>query len=570
MGAGQSSNKNCKKSLINCLQMLVEDVEFYVDKEFLDQLKNISISFSSKFEKNRKKVIDLLKQSIPPQITLFEDVLLNYASTVFQCSLIRNNNNKQKKIKEINMDKEFVKTFRLMNFSSLKDQYDNFYQNSLVLLKQGLQSYCSLADQIIKELNQNLDVQCQVYVLIWEHFQNHLCKLSNSDIYDLQPLNEFFNEHYATINPPLKIETIGGKLWGTYVQQLNIDYIKKQFENVRRDRTQKKISLFQVINALIDLNIDAAHLQWIGDSNFQFYGKLKELIDFIINDTEIFFDELNQQSKGDLILFLDLWEKDDNFMKSILPTWICENKLNTKFFTYFEQKIQEKIKLLQTSQQKNLIERYSKQFCEIDFENQLQYAKESLESTYFQFENFQLQSLDSTLQLMIKQLKSEKQFSSIILASEKTQQGPSDLLIQQNSNILSEINVHHIQSNILDSSDGDIFESKQSKLNIMSPEDEIAEICQKFDHKKNTIQLNILQRDQKIKLRNRNLQPINQDLREVFSFVHSISQQQVDKLVDFLFDNKHKENNFINNQQFLNQDHFRGSIAAELLFLLEK
>ncbi|CAD8075862.1 unnamed protein product [Paramecium sonneborni] len=571
MGVEQSTNKNSKKSLFSCLQMLVEDVEFYIDKEFLDQLKFIEIPFASNFEKNRKQIIDLLQQSIPPQITLFEDVLLNYASSVFQCSLIKNNNkNKLKNFKDLTMDKEFVKNFRLMNFSYKQHQYDDCYQNNLELLLNGIKSYCSLANLIIRELDQNLDLQCMVYVLIWEHLQNNLCKLSKLDIYDLQPLNQFFNEHYATINPPLKVEQIGGKLWGTQVQQLNINYIKKQFEDARRDKTKQKISLFQVINALIDINIDAAQLQWLGFSDFQFRGNLKVLIDFIIEDTEILLNKLNQQSNGDLILLLDLWEKDDQFMKSVLPTWICENKLNTQFFSYFELKIKQKIKQLQVSQQKNLIERYSKQTYQIDFQHQLQNSKESLQSIFFSFEDFQLQNMDSTLQIMIKQLKQEKQFSSIIQASEKTQQGTSDLLIPQNSNLFSDIDVHHIQSNIIDQLDEDNLEVKQQKSDLISPEDEIAKICNKFDLIKNKIQLNIQQRDEKIKLRNKNLSPVSQNLEIVLSFVHSLSNKQVEEIVNLLLKDKHKEINLRNTNQILNEDNFRSSIAAELLSQLEK
>ncbi|CAD8145541.1 unnamed protein product [Paramecium pentaurelia] len=572
MGGVQSINRNCKKSLLICLQLLVEDVEYYADSKFLAQLKTIQISFSNNFEKNRKKVIDLLKQSIPPQISFHEDVLLNNISSAFQCSLIRSNNYKSKTFKDITMDKEFVKTFRLMNFSGLQQKYENCYQNNLVLLYQGLKSYCNLANQIIKELNQNLDVQCKVYVLIWEHFQNHLCKLSISEIYDLQPLNQFFNENYTIISPSLKIESIGGKLWGTSVQQLNIDYIKQQFKITRRDHAQQNICLFQVFNAFIDMNIDAAHLQWIGVSDFEFSGSLKLLIDFIIEDTNEFFIQLNEKSQGNLLLLLDLWEKDDNFMKSVLPTWICENILNTLFFSFFEQKIREKIKLMQINQQKNLIEKYCKQRVDIDFQNQLEQAKKSLESVFFQFDYYHIQNIEPTLQIMIKQLRSEKEFSSIILASEKTQQGPSDLLIQQNSNILSDadVDVHHIQSNIFDPQDADLFESKQQNSDLLSPEDEIAQICQKYDQKKNNIQLNIQQRDEKIKLRNRNIQPISKELFKVFSFVHSISQEQVDIIVNLLIEKKHKEINFINNNLFVNQECFKGSIAAELLFLMQK
>ncbi|CAK69000.1 unnamed protein product (macronuclear) [Paramecium tetraurelia] len=569
MGGVQSLNRNCKKSLLSCLQLLVEDVEFYADAQFLAQIKNIQISFPNNFEKNRKKKIDLLKQSLPPQISFHEDVLLNYLSSAFQCSLIRSNNSKLKNSKDISMDKEFVKTFRLMNFSGLQQEYDNCYQNNLVHLYQGLNCYCNLANQIIKELNQNLDVQCKVYVLIWEHFQNHLCKLSTSDAYDLQPLNQYFNENYAIISPNLKIEAIGGKLWGTLVQQLNLDYIRQQFQIARRDPTQQSICLFQVFNALIDMNIDAANLQWIGISDFKFTGSLKLLIDFIVADTNQFLNQLNEKSQGNLFLLLDLWEKDDNFLKSVLPTWICENILNTQFFSFFEQRIREKIKLMQTSQQKNLIVKHSKQKVDTDFQSQLEQAKMSLDSIFFQVDFFQQQNIDSTLQIMIKQLRSENEFSSIILASENTQQGPSDLLVQQTSHIFSDLEVHHIQSNILEQQDSDIFGSQALDSKLLSPEDEIAEICQKYDQKKNSIYLNIQQRDEKIKLRNRNLQPISNELSKIFSFVHSISKEQVDVLVNLLIEQKHKEVNQMNNL-FVNQENFKGSIAAELLFLMQK
>ena len=34
------------------------------------------------------------------------------------------------------------------------------------------------------------------------------------------------------------------------------------------------------------------------------------------------------ESHGDLLIFFEKWEKDNKFLKSILPLWICENYLD--------------------------------------------------------------------------------------------------------------------------------------------------------------------------------------------------------------------------------------------------
>lgn len=52
------------------------------------------------------------------------------------------------------------------------------------------------------------------------------------------------------------------------------------------------------------------------------------------------------ESKGDLLVFFEKWEKDNIFLKSALPLWICENYLDGLFFEYSEEKIQENFKLL--------------------------------------------------------------------------------------------------------------------------------------------------------------------------------------------------------------------------------
>lgn len=45
------------------------------------------------------------------------------------------------------------------------------------------------------------------------------------------------------------------------------------------------------------------------------------------------------ESKGDLLIFFEKWEKDNKFLKSALPLWICENYFDCHFFEYCEEKI---------------------------------------------------------------------------------------------------------------------------------------------------------------------------------------------------------------------------------------
>lgn len=45
------------------------------------------------------------------------------------------------------------------------------------------------------------------------------------------------------------------------------------------------------------------------------------------------------ESHGDLLIFFEKWEKDNKFLKSILPLWICENYLDCHFFEFCEEKI---------------------------------------------------------------------------------------------------------------------------------------------------------------------------------------------------------------------------------------
>ena len=45
-------------------------------------------------------------------------------------------------------------------------------------------------------------------------------------------------------------------------------------------------------------------------------------------------------------MFFEKWEKDNLFLKSSLPLWICENYFDNSFFEFSEAKIQENFKLL--------------------------------------------------------------------------------------------------------------------------------------------------------------------------------------------------------------------------------
>ncbi|CAD8153495.1 unnamed protein product [Paramecium pentaurelia] len=561
MGGAQSSGQ---RSLLSCLKFLIEDIELYVDVKILNQLKEIFIKFPCHFEKNRKKVIKILSKSIPPQITQFEDILLNNISSVFQCSLIDKKYNKYIDIQKI--DSDFVRNFRLMNFEQLKSNYGGQYENSLILLFQGLKSYCNLANQIIKELKDNKLVQCQIYVLIWEHFQNHLIKFSKDPDYDLSPINKSFDEKFYKLSPELKIEIIGAKLWGCMVQQLDIDFILDEFKLARRSNNQSQIQFNQFFNAIIDINIDVANLQWIGRSDFLFSDQLKDIIQFIQQDSKDLMNNLYFESHGDLLIFFEKWEKDNKFLKSILPLWICENYLDSHFFEYCEEKIQENFKLLSQVEQKKLIEQYQNS----ESLSQQESFQQQLNSKYFQFDDFLSKNSEQILNKMIKWLKQEKQFSNIMLISESTQQGGSAAINYQDisNHVFDENNqIEQGNSNIKVQS---LIYSQIPESNILKEqEDEIVRICKKYDSIKNIIQSSIEQRDENIIFRNRGLNPISNELIDFFSFIKPINENYAIEIINYLGKQKLKEKPLISNALFSNIEFPKGSMAAELFSFIK-
>ncbi|CAK77909.1 unnamed protein product (macronuclear) [Paramecium tetraurelia] len=565
MGGAQS---NRQKSLLSCLKLLIEDIELYADAKILNQLKEIFIKFPSHFEKNRKKVIKILSKSIPPQILQFEDILLNNISSVFQCSLIANKLNKQIQIQKI--DPDFVRNFRLMNFEKFKPNYEGEYENSLLLLFQGLKSYCNLANQILKELRNNKLVQSQIYVLIWEHYQNHLIKFSKDPDYDLSPINKSFDEKFYKLSPELKIEIIGAKLWGSMVVQLDVDFILDEFKLARRSNNQSQIPFNQLFNAMIDINIDVANLQWIGRSDFQFSEQLKDIIQFIQLDSKEFMNNLYFESKGDLLVFFEKWEKDNIFLKSALPLWICENYLDGLFFEYSEEKIQENFKLLSQVEQKKLIEQYSNSEIipqPIRFEDSFQLQ---LNSKYFQFDDFLQKNSEQILIKMIKWLKSEKQFSNIMLISESTQQGGSAAINYQDiSNCVFEEN-HQVEQGNQEVKVQSLIQSQIPESNILNEqEDEIVRICKKYDSIKNVIQSSIEQRDENIIFRNRGLNPIPIELIDFFSFIKPINEIQAIEIIKYLGKQKIKEKALISSALSNNIEFAKGSMAAELFSFIK-
>ncbi|CAD8074447.1 unnamed protein product [Paramecium sonneborni] len=559
MGGAQS---NRQRSLISCLKFLIEDIELYADEELLKQLREIFIKFPYNFKKNSKKVIQILSKSIPPQIMQFEDILLNNISSVFQCSLIANKNNSYKQIENYNIDSDFVRNFRLMNFDKLKSNYEGEYENSLILLYQGLKSYCSLANQIIKELKINSLAQCQVYVLIWEHFQNNLIKFSKDPDYDLNPINKCFDEKFYKLFPELKIEIIGAKLWGNMVQQLDVNFILDEFQKARRSNKQSRISFNQIFNAIIDINIDVAHLQWIGRSDFQFSDQLKKIVEFIRKDSEQLMDDLYLKSAGHLMIFFQKWEQDNCFLKSVLPLWICENYFDNLFFQFSENKIQENFKLLSLVEQKKLIEQYSNSDSLSQPLSFIDEFQQSLNSKCFQYDDFLQRNSEQILIKMIKWLKEEKKFSDILQISESTQQGGS-----------AAINFQDIQNILFDENNQDQRNSEFQKQSVvqsqiqqsLEEEDEIVKICKKYDSIKNQIQSSIQQRDENIMFRNRGQNPISNEFIDFFSFIKPMNENYAKEIINQLGKQKQNEKALINCALNSNIEFCKGSMAAELL-----
>ncbi|CAD8159007.1 unnamed protein product [Paramecium pentaurelia] len=562
MGGAQS---NSQRSLLSCLKFLIEDIELQADVKLLNYLRQIFIKFPFNFEKNRKKVINILSKSIPLQITQFEDVLLNYLSSSFQCQLIaKKSYNKYNQIEIQKIDSEFVRNFRLMNFDNLKSNYEGEYENSLILLFQGLKSYCNLANQIIKELKNNILVQSQVYALIWEHFQNHLIKFSKDPYYDLNPINKYFDEKFYKLSPELKIEIIGGKLWGCMVQQLDINFILDEFKIARRSNNQSDIQFHKLFNAIIDINIDVANLQWIGKSDFQFSDQLKDIIQFIQKDSQDLMNNLYFESKGNLLVFIEKWEKDNNFLKSSIPLWICENYFDCLFFEYCEEKIKENFKLLSQVEQNKLIEQYQNQESKQNamcIEQDFQYQ---FNSKLFQFDDFLQQNSEQILLKMIKLLKEQEQLSSIMLISESTQQGGSAAINYQDiSNSLFEESQKQEQINQKVQS---IISFQPPLSNILiEQEDEILRICKKYDYIKNIILSSIQQRDNNIMFRNRGLNSISKELLDFFSFNKPINENYTIEIINYLAKLKLKEKSFESSAVNSNLEFFKGSMAADLL-----
>ncbi|CAD8145302.1 unnamed protein product [Paramecium octaurelia] len=567
MGSGQSIKQ---RSLVSCLKFLIEDVELYADEKLLGYLGETYIKFSCNDQKKGQKLIKIIRKCIPLQIMQFEDVLLKDISSAFQYQLIANkSNNKQRQFQNYKLDSDFVRNFRLMNFEKLNLKYAGEYEDSLIQLYQGLKTYCNLADQIIKELKNNHLVQSQVYALIWEHFQNHLIQFSKDPFYDLNPINKIFDEKYYKLTPQLKIEIIGGKLWGCFVQQLDVHFILNEFRIARRSNNQKQIQFNHLFNSIIDMNIDVANVQWIGSSCFQFSDQLKDIIEFIQKDSQELMNNLYFESNGDLLEFFDKWKKDNIFLKSSIPQWICENYFDTLFFEFSEEKIKENFKLLSKVELQQIIEKYSYQEVRPDGMCIEQDFQQPLNSNFSQYDEYLYQNMEKILNKMIDWLKEENLLSDILLISESTQQGGSAAINYQDiHNCIFEENEYQVQRH----SKQEVQSLIQYQLpvsNIMSgQEDRIVRICKKYNQVKNLIVSNIHYRDQNVQFRNRGMNSISNKLLDFFSFTKPVNENYCIEIINYLGNQKLIDKQLVNGAfQNGNMEQYQGSIAAQLLSL---
>jgi hypothetical protein len=77
MGSASSNNQKSKKSVLDCLKVLIEDVEFYADEEVIARMKEIYIDFPNKIEPSRykihpnlirEKLVNIFRETIPPRV----------------------------------------------------------------------------------------------------------------------------------------------------------------------------------------------------------------------------------------------------------------------------------------------------------------------------------------------------------------------------------------------------------------------------------------------------------------------------------------------------------------------
>ncbi|CAK73986.1 unnamed protein product (macronuclear) [Paramecium tetraurelia] len=523
MGSGQGKTriKNCLTGL-DYLQNLIPNVEVQLSIEVQGQLKQVIL----KMPKISKEIENQFKYFGQDHLD-FEKYIpedyehLNMLST-FQKKLLEPPTIRSQ-LEEDAADQHQVQ-LKINDIKSLRmfdiKQLDTFKCSKLqepgwISLIKGIKNYCTITNTLLLQCEKDQKLQWIIYVTIWEHFSQKLSNLSKK--YSFQKINQAFDEHFHTnLRPSLKVEMFGAKIWGG---QVSID---KQFaiNQILLGRKERKsdLPLSRIATVLMEMSTDVYNLQFAGSDEFV----IPNIIQQLQEQSKQLYEE---KFKGDYHDFFQFWFLDNQYVLTIFPEWIVENYVDTILFDFVEDLFCQQILKLTQEEQQQLNNTYFKEYqiqpifldaneLGLDFEQSLQ--------NLLTFDQFLKSQQEPTISAIAKRVSNEKKNSELLKSNSTTNY--SGLLVdhqmvmqQLNQPQIGEQVSSDIQSEGRSSYFSSALMSKNSQLISLSL-NEFEQITNQYDTIKFPIQSRIEARNQRIKMKNKNITKINYEFRSLFSF----------------------------------------------------
>ncbi|CAD8189392.1 unnamed protein product [Paramecium octaurelia] len=523
MGSGQGKTriKNCLTGL-EYLQNLIPNVEVQLSGEVQAQLKQVIL----KMPKISKEIENQFKyfgqdhfdcEKYIPEDYEHLNILSTFQKNLLEPPMIRSQLEEDAADQyQIQLKINDIKSLRMLDIKQL----DAFKCNKLqepgwISLIKGIKNYCTITNTLLLHCEKDKKLQWIIYVTIWEHFSYKLSNLSKK--YSFQKINQAFDEHFHTnLKPSLKVETLGAKIWGGQVS-IDKQFAINQILLGRKDR-KSDLPLSRIATVLMEMSTDVYNLQFAGSDEFV----IPNLIQQLQEQSKQLYEE---KFKGDYHDFFQFWFLDNQFVLTIFPEWIVENYVDTILFEFVEDLFcQQILKLTQEEQQQlnnNYFKEYQIQPIFLD-ENELGLDCEQSFQNLLTFDQFLKSQQEPTISVIAKKVSNEKKNSDLLKSNSTTNY--SGLLVDHQM-VMHQLHQpqigEQVSSDIQSESRSSYFSSavmtKNSKLINLSL-NEFEQITNYYDIIKFPIQSRIEARNQRIKMKNKNITRINYEFRSLFSF----------------------------------------------------
>ncbi|CAD8052841.1 unnamed protein product [Paramecium primaurelia] len=535
MGSGQGKTriKNCQTGL-EYLQSLISNVDVQLSVQIQTQLKQLILQ-KPKISKDIELLYNYFSQDhidcekYSPEDYEHLNILSTFQKKLLEPPKIINQQKEDGADQNVSQLKmQYIKSLRLLDIKSLDEFKSNEFQESSWIYKliKGIKNYCIIANILLLKCEKDKELQWIIYVTIWEHFSQKLSNLSEK--YSFQKINQSFDEYFhKKLTPQLKVETLGAKIWGG---QVNIDkqFAINQILLGRKDR-KSNLPLSRIATVLMEMSTDIYNLQLAGSDEFV----IPKLIQELQEQSRQLYD---QNFEGDYGDFFQFWFLDNQYVLTIFPEWIIENYVDTILFEFLEDLFCQQILKLSQEEQQQINNIYLKEYqiepILLDANELNQQGNQSLQNL-LTFDQFLRSQQEPTISLITKRVLNEKKNSEIFKSNTTTNNSgvlvDHQIVMQQlHQQSIGQQVSSDIQSESRSSHFFSAFMTKSSKLKNLSLV-ELENITNQYDIIKFPIQSRIEARNQRIKMKNKNITRINYEFRSLFSFENQkgdINQKQ--------------------------------------------